>query len=182
MKTLLEGPQGPKGAQGAPGAAGETGATGPQGPAGPGTVVGPTNCTSQMVQRRSTISKRDTMVKISPDDGLPRDEDGFVDQEALAEIESHKSSLEKRNSIAKRSSDPFVGEIMWTATNYCPTGWARTNGQTLPINQNTALFSLLGTNYGGNGQTTFNLPNLNTYRPGCTFSCIALQGIYPSRP
>jgi microcystin-dependent protein len=57
-------------------------------------------------------------------------------------------------------SDPYVGEIRIFAGNFAPMGWALCQGQTLPINTNTALFSLLGTTYGGNGTTTFNLPNL----------------------
>ncbi|TCV89019.1 phage tail protein [Sulfurirhabdus autotrophica] len=56
--------------------------------------------------------------------------------------------------------DPFVGEIRAVGFNFAPVGWALCNGQLLPISQNTALFSLLGTTYGGNGQTTFALPNL----------------------
>ena len=55
---------------------------------------------------------------------------------------------------------PFLSEIRIFTFNYAPKGWAMCNGQTLPINQNQALFALLGTTYGGNGQTTFNLPNL----------------------
>ena len=56
--------------------------------------------------------------------------------------------------------DNYLGEIrMWSA-NFAPRFWAFCNGQVLPINQNTALFSLLGTTYGGNGVTTFGLPNL----------------------
>jgi len=57
-------------------------------------------------------------------------------------------------------SEPFLSEIKLVSFNFAPKGWALCNGQTLPINQNQALFSLLGTTYGGNGQTTFNLPNL----------------------
>jgi microcystin-dependent protein len=57
-------------------------------------------------------------------------------------------------------SQPFMGEIKLVSFNYAPRGWAEANGQFLPINQNQALFSLLGTTYGGNGQTTFALPNL----------------------
>ena len=57
-------------------------------------------------------------------------------------------------------SEPFLSEIKVVSFNFAPKGWALCNGQTLPINQNQALFSLLGTTYGGNGQTTFNLPNL----------------------
>src|SRR4030095_10953218 len=57
-------------------------------------------------------------------------------------------------------STPFMGEIKIVSFNFAPKGWALANGQFLPINQNQALFSLLGTMYGGNGQTTFALPNL----------------------
>src|SRR6185436_8189073 len=57
-------------------------------------------------------------------------------------------------------STPFMGELRIVSFNFAPRGWAFANGQFLPINQNQALFSLLGTTYGGNGQTTFALPNL----------------------
>lgn len=57
-------------------------------------------------------------------------------------------------------SEPFIGEIRMFGGNFAPTGWALCNGQLLSIAQNTALFSILGTTYGGNGQTTFGLPNL----------------------
>src|SRR5262245_33096290 len=62
-------------------------------------------------------------------------------------------------------SDPFIGEIKMISWNFPPKGWAFCNGQLLPINQNQALFSLLGTTYGGNGQTTFALPNLQGRTP-----------------
>jgi microcystin-dependent protein len=62
-------------------------------------------------------------------------------------------------------SDQFLGEIRIFGGNFAPTGWALCNGQLLAISQNTALFSLLGTNYGGNGQTTFALPNLQGSAP-----------------
>ena len=57
-------------------------------------------------------------------------------------------------------ADPFVAEIRIFPFNFPPTGWAFCNGQLLPISQNTALFSLLGTVYGGDGKSTFALPNL----------------------
>ena len=57
-------------------------------------------------------------------------------------------------------AEPFLSEIRIMSFNFAPKGWALCNGQLLPINQNQALFSLLGTTYGGNGQTTFGLPNL----------------------
>jgi microcystin-dependent protein len=62
-------------------------------------------------------------------------------------------------------SDPFVAEIRIFGFNFAPTGWALCNGQILPISQNTALFSLLGTTYGGNGQSTFALPNMQDSAP-----------------
>jgi microcystin-dependent protein len=57
-------------------------------------------------------------------------------------------------------SEPFLSEIKIVSFNFPPKGWALCNGQFLPINQNQALFALLGTTYGGNGQTTFALPNI----------------------
>jgi microcystin-dependent protein len=57
-------------------------------------------------------------------------------------------------------ADQFVGEVRMFSGNFAPNGWAFCNGQVLPISQNTALFSLLGTNYGGDGRSTFGLPNL----------------------
>ena len=62
-------------------------------------------------------------------------------------------------------SDPFVAEIRIFPFNFAPTGWAMCNGQLLPISQNTALFSLLGTVYGGDGKSTFALPNLQGSAP-----------------
>src|SRR5436305_6005852 len=56
--------------------------------------------------------------------------------------------------------DAFIGEIRIFAGNFAPTGWAMCNGQLIPISQNTALFSLLGTHYGGDGKSTFALPDL----------------------
>jgi microcystin-dependent protein len=57
-------------------------------------------------------------------------------------------------------SEPFLGQLMLVGFNFAPRGWALCNGQLLSIAQNTALFALLGTQYGGNGQTTFALPDL----------------------
>ena len=62
-------------------------------------------------------------------------------------------------------AEPFLSEIKVVSFNFPPKGWALCNGQLLPINQNQALFSLLGTTYGGNGQTTFALPNLQGCLP-----------------
>jgi microcystin-dependent protein len=62
-------------------------------------------------------------------------------------------------------SNQFVAEIRIFAGNFAPTGWALCNGQLMPISQNTALFSLLGTTYGGDGKSTFGLPNLQGCAP-----------------
>lgn len=59
---------------------------------------------------------------------------------------------------------PYVGQIMWVSFNFAPRGWATCDGQLLPLSQNTALFSLLGTQYGGNGTSNFALPDM---RVGC---------------
>lgn len=61
--------------------------------------------------------------------------------------------------------DPYIGEIRMFASNFAPQGWAFCNGEILSIAQNTALFSVLGTTYGGDGKTTFALPNLQGKTP-----------------
>ena len=78
--------------------------------------------------------------------------------------------------------DSFIGQIALFPYYFAPRGWMACEGQQLPINQNTALFSLLGTNFGGNGRTTFALPDLRDKAPlPNTGYYIALQGIYPPR-
>ena len=78
----------------------------------------------------------------------------------------------------------FLGETEMFAANFCPTGWLPTDGRTMQIAQNTALFSLLGTTYGGDGKRTFKLPDS---KPELTkdliplTQCIAIQGTFPSR-
>ena len=58
------------------------------------------------------------------------------------------------------ANEPFIGQLMIFGGNFCPRGWANADGQLLPINQNQALFSIFGTYYGGDGRTTFGLPDL----------------------
>lgn len=78
--------------------------------------------------------------------------------------------------------EPFLGQIQLLPYNFAPNGWAFCEGQLMAISQNTALFSLLGTTYGGDGTTNFALPNLKGKEPDSnTHFCIALVGIYPSR-
>lgn len=96
---------------------------------------------------------------------------------------------------AQAASEPYLGEIMVVPYNFCPEGWALAGGQLLSIAQNTALFSLIGTEFGGNGQTTFALPNIPVTFAGAQTvagnrvvgplplrACIAMQGVFPPRP
>lgn len=62
--------------------------------------------------------------------------------------------------VANAGPDPFIGEVQWFAGNFAPRGWALCDGQLLAISQNSALFSILGTTYGGDGRTTFALPDV----------------------
>ena len=64
------------------------------------------------------------------------------------------------NDMDIQGNDPFIGEISMFAGNFAPRGWAFCNGDLLPISQNQALFSIIGTTYGGDGRTTFALPDL----------------------
>jgi microcystin-dependent protein len=61
---------------------------------------------------------------------------------------------------SRNAADPFIGEIVMFGGNFAPQGWALCDGQLLPITSNEALFSILGTSYGGDGRTTFGLPDL----------------------
>jgi microcystin-dependent protein len=77
---------------------------------------------------------------------------------------------------------PFVGQVVLYAFKFAPPGWAPCEGQILPISQYTALFSLLGLSYGGDGKTTFGLPDYRGLAPEGMQYCIALQGLYPGSP
>jgi microcystin-dependent protein len=76
---------------------------------------------------------------------------------------------------------PFLGQITLFPYNFAPKGWMVCSGQQLPINQWTALFALIGTNFGGDGRTTFALPNLKAPAGNLQY-CIAMQGVFPERP
>jgi microcystin-dependent protein len=87
--------------------------------------------------------------------------------------------------------EPYFGEIMFVPFEFCPKGWLPADGRSMNISANTALFSLLGTTYGGDGRTTFELPDLRGQivdpgrgpdRKRKITACIAVQGVYPSGP
>lgn len=81
--------------------------------------------------------------------------------------------------------ESFIGTIILFPNTFVPNGWAACNGQELSISRYTAVYSILGTTYGGNGTTTFALPNLPTVKDvdgkGESQYIICLEGIYPSR-
>jgi microcystin-dependent protein len=76
-------------------------------------------------------------------------------------------------------SDPFLGEIRMVGFTFAPYGWALCQGQTVPVTQNQALFAMLGTTYGGNGTTNFNLPDLQGRSPVGTGNGLNLTPIEP---
>ena len=78
--------------------------------------------------------------------------------------------------------DPILGQIQLFAFNFAPKGWMFCDGKMLQISMYTAVFSLVGTTYGGDGKSTFALPNLKGKEPiaGSSY-CICVQGIYPAR-
>jgi microcystin-dependent protein len=78
--------------------------------------------------------------------------------------------------------EPFLGQIQLFPYDFAPVNWAFCEGQTLQISQNAALFSLIGTTYGGDGIRTFALPDLKDKKPEPHMHyCIALAGVFPSR-
>ena len=74
-------------------------------------------------------------------------------------------ALQVTGSGLASAQEMYIGETRLVAFNFCPLGWFQASGQLLPISQYTALFALIGTTYGGNGQTNFALPNLNGRAP-----------------
>lgn len=83
---------------------------------------------------------------------------------------------------AAHSESQKLGQVMLFGSNFCPRGWAETDGQLLPISANQALFALFGTNFGGDGRTTFGLPKLPKSKNHWIRYCVALTGTFPSRP
>lgn len=107
----------------------------------------------------------------------------------LSEVSKELNTLKSIEKNTTVSMDPFIGEVVLFAGNFAPRGWAFCEGQVLQISDNTALFSILGTSYGGDGRTTYALPNLENIKPkgqniGSKVELhyiIALRGVFPSR-
>lgn len=89
----------------------------------------------------------------------------FSDSETPQAAEPVSDAAEQNNSNTAMVAEPLLGSIMLFAGNFAPRGWAFCDGQLLPISQNSALFSILGTTYGGDGRTTFALPDLRSRVP-----------------
>jgi hypothetical protein len=148
----LVGPQGPAGPAGPAGANGHDGATGPAGSAGPQGAAGPTGPAGPIGPAGAAGSSLDN------------------------QFGTNIGSAQPGNG-----QTCTLGHILLTASPSVTAGGTPASGQLLAINQNTALFSLLGTTYGGNGVTTFQLPDLRSITPnGMTYS-ICDEGIFPSR-
>lgn len=80
-----------------------------------------------------------------------------------------------------QATEPYIGQVILFANNFCPRNWLEAKGQILPIANNNALYSLLGSRFGGDGRRTFALPKLPQPKNGMPKYCIAIRGIYPSR-
>tara|TARA_R110001632_G_scaffold92043_8_gene196937 strand:+ start:1193 stop:1432 length:240 start_codon:yes stop_codon:yes gene_type:complete len=78
--------------------------------------------------------------------------------------------------------EPFIGQIQTFGFNFAPRGWAKCEGQLLSVNDNQSLFALLGLDYGGDGRSTFALPDLRDDNSSTPTPCIAMNGPWPSRP
>jgi microcystin-dependent protein len=165
--TGPEGPTGPQGATGAQGPVGDQGATGAQGPAGPDGPTGPEGPQGPAGadgadgagvpltnnQNRDLLTWNGAnWIATPPNQALNAKPQPYLGMNYIIALEGVFPSRSGQN--------PYIGEIIMFAGNFAPRGWAFCDGQLLPIAQYQALFSLLGTNYGGDGRTTFGLPDL----------------------
>ncbi len=184
------GETGPIGPQGEQGPIGETGPVGPQGDQGPIGETGPVGPQGE----QGPIGDAGPQGEQGPQgldglDGLPGTDgttivDGTIAGDLLtwdgnnwiAEGPAPRDNMQPFQAVnyiialegtfpSRSSINPFIGEIIMFAGNFAPRGWALCDGQLLPVAQHTALFSLLGTNYGGDGRTTFGLPDLRGRAP-----------------
>lgn len=160
------GPMGPMGLPGAPGAtgpAGATGATGPQGPAGPMGPIGnigdpgPQGPVGPMGPQGPVAPAVQYLTQGERTSGTP----AVLGLHYIIALEGVFPSRDG----GSMASDPMIGEVRLFAGTFAPSGWAFCQGQLLSISQNVALFSLLGTTYGGDGRVTFALPDLKVAVP-----------------
>ena len=152
VTTFMPGPQGEKGDQGEKGETGELGEQGPEGPVGvDGTIISDGSTSGELLSWNGSnwIAEAPTTIQSS---SISHIQPSLAVNYIIALVGTFPS----RNSI----SDPTIGEISMFAGNFAPRSWAFCDGQLLAISQYQALFSILGTTYGGDGRTTFALPDL----------------------
>jgi microcystin-dependent protein len=168
----VAGAQGEKGEQGEQGVQGVAGAQGEKGEQGEQGIQGETGAQGERGPQGIPGQDGSGAVVDGTEDGqvLTWDNDNWVAQKP-ATVEHEFSVMQPWLGVnyiialqgtfpSRSSSDPFLAEIVLFGGNFAPRGWALCDGQLLPISQNTAVFSLLGTTYGGDGRTTFALPDL----------------------
>jgi len=148
------GVMGPAGADGAPGATGDTGPQGPQGDTGPQGPQGDTGLQGPQGPAGSVPAAIDANGGGQAQNNMQPNMQPNV---ALNCIIAIQGAFPPRTGNPPTS--PFLGEVKWFAGNFAPSGWALCDGQLLAISQNSALFSILGTTYGGDGRTNFALPD-----------------------
>ena len=183
--TGLQGPQGDTGLQGLQGDTGPQGPEGPQGPAGADGADGADGANGLDGARTYTGLAPITIDNDANTIGLNAGTDAndllswnganwiaTPPNQAIMGVDKMQPFLTVNYIIAltgvfpsRNSADPLIGEIFMFAGNFAPRGFALCNGQLLSISQNTALFSILGTTYGGDGRTTFGLPDLRGRAP-----------------
>lgn len=114
---------------------------------------------SASVSRRGFVASAGALAAgtLIADDAQAASEPALVDADGLPIAPEDRLAL---GADGRPGDEPFIGTIMLAGFNFAPRGWAFCNGQLLPINQYQALFSILGTIYGGDGRTTFGLPDL----------------------
>lgn len=160
--TGLQGATGVAGPIGLPGSQGPVGETGPEGPAGPIGASAYIATAPIVISEGATAAAPDVItfnvasMPSIPSSKLPSFQVNTVQPSTVV-----MCTIALQGVFPSRSAvDPLLGELMWGGWNFAPRGFAKCDGQLLAISSNSALFSLLGTMYGGDGRTTFGLPDM----------------------
>jgi len=163
-----KGDKGDIGNTGAVGATGSTGAQGPKGDKGDIGLTGPAGATGPQGTQGIKGDKGDTGA-VGPQgatgpQGVPGTTPATITLRYIIAIQGYYPSRDKEgeNVTGSKGMEDFIGEIALVPYTFVPQGWALCDGRTMSIQQNQALYSLLGTQFGGDGQTTFGLPNLKS--------------------
>jgi microcystin-dependent protein len=166
------GPEGPQGPAGPPGPQGVAGPQGPQGPAGPQGPIGPEGPQGPQGEPGTSIVDGTVAGQVLTWDGnnwiaaLPAPGANSLQRNNMQPFNTINYIIALQGLFPSRNgAEPFIGEISMFGGNFAPRGWAFCDGQLLAISGNSALFSLLGTTYGGDGRTTFALPDLRGRAP-----------------